>query len=66
MSKIHPEKVIAIVMDTPLDVCLQRNAQRSGRALVPEDVIRNMYQNMTMPNYDEGFDAIIMVKGGDK
>ena len=66
LSKIHPEKVIAIVMDTPLDVCLQRNAQRSGRALVPEDVIRNMYQNMTMPNYDEGFDAIIMVKGGDK
>lgn len=53
-------------MDTPLDVCLQRNAQRSGRALVPEDVIRDMHQHMTIPNYDEGFDAIIMIKGGDK
>ena len=44
----------------------QRNAKRSGRALVPENAIRNMYQSMTMPNYDEGFDAIIIVKGGDK
>lgn len=65
LSKVCPKKVIAIVMDTPLDVCLQRNAQRSGRAFVPEDVIRNMHENMTIPEYDEGFDAIIMVKGGD-
>lgn len=66
LSKVCPVKAIAIVMDTPLDVCLQRNAQRSGRSLVPEDAIRNMHQNMTMPNYDEGFDAIFIVKGGDK
>jgi predicted kinase len=66
LSKVRPERVVAIVMDTSLDVCLQRNAQRSGRALVPEDVIRDMYQHMTIPNYDEGFDAIIMIKGGDK
>ena len=66
LSKVCPIKTIAVVMDTPLDICLQRNAQRSGRAFVPEDAIRNMYQNMTIPNYDEGFDDIIMIKGGDK
>lgn len=28
--------------DTPLAVCLERNAQRTGSALVPEQVIRDM------------------------
>lgn len=65
LSKVHPEKVVAIFMDTPLGVCLKRNAQRSGRALVPETAICNMYDNLTMPEYEEDIDAIIIVKGGD-
>lgn len=27
---------------TPIEICIERNATRTGRAFVPEDVIRNM------------------------
>lgn len=50
----------AIVFDIPLEVCLERNAQRTGRACVPETAIRNMYKNFTNPAYDERkYDNII-------
>lgn len=32
--------------DTPLEVCLERNAMRSGAAHVPEDVIRKFYKEL--------------------
>ena len=35
---------IAASFEVPLEVALERNAQRTGRARVPETVIRNMYQ----------------------
>lgn len=42
-------KVIPVYFDTPLSLCLERNAMRSGRALVPDDVIKQMYSNKTSP-----------------
>ena len=42
-------KVIPIYFDTPLRLCIERNAQRSGRALVPEDVIRKQFASKTSP-----------------
>ena len=54
-------KVIAIVMNTDLDTCLQRNMKRTGRELVPEDAIINMYHRMTKPNVEEGFDEVWLV-----
>jgi predicted kinase len=38
---------------TPLDICLKRNALRSGRALVPETVIKNMFDSYTLPTKKE-------------
>ena len=38
---------------TPLDICLKRNALRSGRALVPETVIKNMYESFVLPTRKE-------------
>lgn len=32
-----------VFFDIPLETCLSRNAQRTGRAYVPPQVIRNMY-----------------------
>ena len=55
-------KVVAIVMITDLDTCLQRNMKRTGRELVPEDAIINMYYNSTRPEEEEGFDEIWLVK----
>ena len=41
--------VIGVYFDIPLEECLRRNAQRTGRALVPETVIKNMYESLTKP-----------------
>ena len=35
--------LITVFFDTPLESCLERNEQRTGRAYVPPQVIRNMY-----------------------
>lgn len=36
-------KIVNVRLTTPLDVCLERNAGREGRARVPDDVIKNAY-----------------------
>ena len=51
----RPEQVIGIYFNTPLEIILQRNAQRTGRALVPEDAVINMFNSLTKPTTDEGF-----------
>lgn len=44
------DKIVNVIFDVPLEVCLERNAQRTGREAVPEDVIKNMYNSFTFPN----------------
>lgn len=38
------------IMDVPLDVCLERNSGRQGRAVVPEDVIKSMWNHRIISN----------------
>ena len=45
--------IVPIVMNTPLDVCLQRNKIRTGRKKVPVKVIEDSYKNFTDPTNDE-------------
>ena len=45
--------VIPIFFKTSLETCLARNAKREGRAKVPEDALKNMYNSMTSPSNDE-------------
>lgn len=43
--------ITTVFFDIPLDICLERNASRTGRAHVPEETIRNMhraYNNFTI------------------
>lgn len=42
-----------VVACTPLEVSLARNAERTGRALVPESAIKNMYRSCTDPIEDQ-------------
>lgn len=49
---------IAVSFEVPLEVALERNAQRTGRAKVPETVIYNMYHHYDIPSLKEGFDEI--------
>lgn len=45
-------KVIPVVIVPPLEICLKQNSNRTGRRLVPETVIRNMYDSFENPNFD--------------
>lgn len=58
LSKIPCEK-IAVLMATPYEVCLERNAQRERK--VPEQVIKRMYLNFNIPFWYEGWDDIQIV-----
>ena len=44
--------ISAVTFYTPLDVCLERNNKRVGRARVPNEVIQNMYHAFSSPKND--------------
>ena len=54
----RPNKIIVIYMDTSLNRILFQNSLRSGRALVPEDALMNMFTSIEEPKKEEGFDEI--------
>ena len=58
LNKIPCEK-IAVLMATPYEVCLERNAQRERK--VPEYVIKRMYMSWNSPYWYEGWDDIKIV-----
>jgi predicted kinase len=58
LNKIPCEE-IAVLMATPYEVCLERNAQRERK--VPEYVIKRMYMNFNVPFWYEGWDDIEIV-----
>lgn len=51
-------EVNAIALKVPLDVAIEQNSHRTGRANVPNDVIKEMYDNYTIPTIEEGFDVV--------
>ena len=55
---------IAVV--TPLHVCLERNALREGRAVVPEKALRDMYNRFVLPTPIEKFDHVYVLKEGEE
>ena len=44
-----------IYFKVPLNVCIDRNAQRTGRANVPTDVITTMYASYRYPTFNEKY-----------
>lgn len=44
--------VIPVVIETPLEKCLERNARRTGRERIPESVIEDMFMSLTNPAKD--------------
>lgn len=49
LPKENINKITNVVFLVPIETCLERNAQRSGREVVPESVIRNMEKSFKMP-----------------
>ena len=52
----HGSQAEALWFDTPLEVCLERNAARERQ--VPEDVMRAMWEGFEEPTDSEGFARI--------
>lgn len=56
-----PCKKILVVMDTPLEECLRRNANRTGRARVRNDIVGAFAKMYQPPTRAEGWDEIIVI-----
>lgn len=64
LNRVHKEKITqlnSVCFITPLTECLVRNSWRVGREVVPDSVIRNMFNSYTIPTAKEGFDHIYTV-----
>ena len=62
--KNKPNQTIVIYMTTSLEETLKRNRQRTGRALVPDDVVKRMYKSMQKPTEKEKIDITFFSNGG--
>lgn len=57
--KDFPCKKVLMVMSTPLDECLRRNANRNNR--LPDFVVEAIHQSFEQPTLEEGWDEIIVI-----
>lgn len=62
LIKAPVDEINVIWIKTPLEIALERNAQREGRAFVPVSVIRRMSYQLEEPSFEEGFDKIYIVE----
>lgn len=46
---LNEYKVVYVYFDIPLEVAIERNKLREGRARVPDTVIKKMYNSLTFP-----------------
>lgn len=58
--KDSARKIEAICIEEPIEICLERNNLRTGRAYVPPSAIRRMYSQYTRPERSEGFSNVIV------
>lgn len=63
LKNLETVEVVAVAMRVDLDTCLKQNAQRTGRALVPESVIKNMWSSYIEPTTKEKYiNQVIIVE----
>lgn len=62
LGHAHGATVRAVYVDVPLDICLARNAARSGRARVPVAGVLAARKRLVPPAGEEGFDRVEMVR----
>jgi protein phosphatase len=65
LAAVHGRPAIAIVLDEPLAVCLERNALRAGRTAVPQWIVQRQHAALrrALPQLSaEGFRAVHVVR----
>ena len=63
LPKENINKITNVVFLVPIETCLERNAQRTGREVVPEDTIRNMEKSFKMP---KKYSILLIDKNGEE
>ena len=59
IARAHGCEIEAVFFDVPLEVCLERNAQR--RRVVPVDALEKMAARLVPPSVAEGFSKVTVV-----
>lgn len=62
---IGKNHVIVIFVDTPINICIERNEARKGLKKVPIEVIQRMRNSLEIPNDDEGYAEVKYVRGNE-
>ncbi len=57
---------VALVFDTPFDICIKRNASRNEYRKVPEEAMNRMNSRLSFPSVEEGFTKIIIINTTDE
>lgn len=55
-------RVIGYYFEATIEDLLRRNAQRKGKQVIPEIGVRATLRKLEPPTYDEGFDALFLVR----
>ena len=64
LKNLDKVNLVALSIEVPLAIALYRNDKRTGRARVPETVIRNMYRSYRIPTVEEGFNEVRRIMNG--
>ena len=64
IKNLDKVNLIALSIEVPLAIAIYRNDKRTGRARVPETVIRNMYRSYRIPTVEEGFNEVRRIMNG--
>lgn len=62
LGKSCNSRIVAVVMNTPLSVCLRRNRERPEESKLPEGKLYYFNKANLNLDYSEGFDEIIYVE----
>ena len=62
----YADEVEVVWIRVPLETALRQNAMRSGRAKVPNDVIKRMYQSIERPEDNEGINKLTIIERGEE
>lgn len=55
-------RVRGYFLQSRLDACLARNAQRTGNARIPDAGVRGRHAELVIPTLEEGFDELFFVE----
>lgn len=61
VAKESGYRIVGYFMESKLQVCVERNDKREGKARVPVKAIAATSNRLQIPSYDEGFDELYFV-----